>query len=246
MAERERLDQVLVTRGFFETRARAQMAIEAGLVTVDGLAARKASQAVLASAVLTAEQPHPYVSRGGVKLAAALDHFSIDPAGAICLDIGASTGGFSDCLLQRGAALVVAVDVGTAQLHARLKGHPRMISLEQTDIRQVALAEAQRPALVVVDVSFIGLRDVLPAATALAAANAQLIALIKPQFEAGKKALKKGILRDESLYPQVIADIELALTGLGWSVRDTIASPIDGGDGNREFLVAAARSSDVL
>ncbi len=241
-AQRERLDQALVARGFFETRARAQAAIEAGLVTVGGVVARKASQGVDAGAPITAEAPHPYVSRGGVKLAAALDHFRISPAGRRCLDIGASTGGFTDCLLQRGAAHVAAVDVGSGQLHPKMRADPRILSLEETDIRRVDPLAIGKPAcLVVIDVSFIGLREVLPHATRLAAADAQLIALIKPQFETVRSALKKGILRDETLRRDIVDAITSAVAALGWTILGVMPSPIAGGDGNAEFLLAAFR-----
>jgi 23S rRNA (cytidine1920-2'-O)/16S rRNA (cytidine1409-2'-O)-methyltransferase len=234
-----RLDQALVARGLFETRARAQAAIAARLVRVDGVAARKASQIVLPNAVLAAESPYPYVSRGGVKLAAALDHFGIDPAGSACLDIGASTGGFTDCLLQRGASHVLAVDVGTDQLHAALRKDPRVTSLEQTDIRAL---KAERPVdIVVIDVSFISLADVLPEAGRFAKPDAKLVALIKPQFEAGRKALKKGVVRDAAVHAAVVVKAREAAEACGWHVLGVMPSPIEGGDGNREFLLAAQR-----
>ncbi len=237
----KRLDQALVERGFFETRARAQAAIEAGLVTVDGAAARKASQGVADSAVLTAEAPHPYVSRGGVKLAAALDHFGIDPAGMRALDIGASTGGFTDCLLQRGAAHVLAVDVGTAQLHHSLNGHPRITSLEGMDIRALPADAAKGVALITADVSFISLSAILPEAWRLSVDGALLIALIKPQFEAERSALKKGILRDEARQQAIVQRMTAEAEAIGWRTLGVIPSPIMGGDGNREFLLAARR-----
>jgi 23S rRNA (cytidine1920-2'-O)/16S rRNA (cytidine1409-2'-O)-methyltransferase len=242
MAAKDRLDQALVARGFFDTRARAQAAIEADLVTIDGALARKASQMVSAHAVLMAEAAHPYVSRGGVKLARALDHFHVEPKGRHCLDIGASTGGFSDCLLRRGAACVTAVDVGTAQLHASLKGHPRLVSIEQQDIRALAadhLPEA--PSLVVMDVSFISLTEVLPAATALAAKEAQVIALVKPQFELARTHLKKGIVREEALRIEALNKVSEAASAQGWQLLGSITSPITGGDGNVEFLLALQR-----
>jgi 23S rRNA (cytidine1920-2'-O)/16S rRNA (cytidine1409-2'-O)-methyltransferase len=242
MALKERLDHALVARGFFPTRARAQAAIEVGLVTVDGEPARKASQMVEASAGLTAEAPHPYVSRGGVKLAKALDHFNIDPTGLHCLDIGASTGGFSDCLLRRGAAFVTAVDVGTAQLHAALKGHPRLASFEQKDIRAFAPEQfVQAPALVVIDVSFISLKEILPAATALAAQTALMVVLVKPQFELARSSLKKGIVRDEVLRKAALDKACEAAQAIGWRLLGSTLSPITGGDGNVEFLVALQR-----
>ncbi|MGN6096723.1 MAG: TlyA family RNA methyltransferase [Bosea sp. (in: a-proteobacteria)] len=239
---KSRADQVLVERGFFESRARAQAAIAAGLVTANGVAVRKASEMVARSAALTAEAPHPYVSRGGLKLEAALDVFGFDPKGRVCLDVGSSTGGFTDLLLQRGARHVIAVDVGRDQLHASLRGDPRVSSFEGQDIRLLA-AEAlpERPVLAAIDVSFISLKLVLPAVAALLAPQAGIAALIKPQFEAGRAALKKGIVRDEAVQKQVCDEIVLLLGELGFRVAGPIPSPIEGGDGNREFLAGARR-----
>ncbi len=239
---KKRADQLLVERGFFESRARAQAAITAGLVTADGRPVRKASDSLAPDAVLVASAPHPYVSRGGLKLAAALDAFGIDPAGLSCLDIGASTGGFTDVLLRRGAAHVHAVDVGRDQLHASLRGDARVTSREGCDIRSLDRdALSPQPVLAVTDVSFISLRLVLPAAAGLLAAQATLVALIKPQFEAGRAALKKGVVRDKAVHEQVCADIVALIVGLGFAVSGPIASPIEGGDGNHEFLVAGRR-----
>lgn len=239
---KSRADQLLVERGFFESRARAQAAIAAGLVTANGVAVRKASEMVARSAALTAEAPHPYVSRGGLKLEAALDVFGFDPKGCVCLDVGSSTGGFTDLLLQRGARHVIAVDVGRDQLHASLRGDPRVSSFEGQDIRLLA-AEAlpERPVLAAIDVSFISLKLVLPAVAALLAPQAGIAALIKPQFEAGRAALKKGIVRDEAVQKQVCDEIVLLLGELGFRVAGPIPSPIEGGDGNREFLAGARR-----
>jgi 23S rRNA (cytidine1920-2'-O)/16S rRNA (cytidine1409-2'-O)-methyltransferase len=239
---RVRVDLLLVERGLVESRARAQAAIAAGLVTADGTVLRKASETVPDTAAITAEAPHPYVSRGGVKLAAALDAFGFDPAGQACLDVGASTGGFSDVLLRRGAAHVHAVDVGQSQLHDSLRGHPRLTSLEQQDIRTLDPALMQvRPVLAVIDVSFISLKLVLPAVASLLAPAAGLLALIKPQFEARRSALKKGVLRDAALQAQICEEIAALAGELGFTVRGTIPSPIEGGDGNREFLIGATR-----
>jgi len=240
---RNRADMVLVARGLFESRTRAQAAIAAGLVSADGITVRKASETIAADAVIEASAPHPYVSRGGLKLAAALDHFGLSPAGLDCLDCGASTGGFSDVLLRRGAASVLAVDTGRAQFHADLVGDSRVTLLEGTDIR--ALDEAHlacRPAFITCDVSFISLALVLPALTRLAAPSAELVALIKPQFEVGRAAIGKGgIVRDASAVADALARIEAALAGLGWQARGLIDSPIAGGDGNAEFLIVAHR-----
>ncbi|RDJ20466.1 TlyA family RNA methyltransferase [Bosea caraganae] len=237
---KSRADQLLVERGLFESRARAQAAIAAGLVSANGAVVRKASEMLAGNAKIIAEAPHPYVSRGGLKLAAALDAFGFDPAGRTCIDIGASTGGFTDVLLKRGAAHVYAVDVGRDQLHASLRANRRVTSLEAQDIRTLALAEA--PALAAIDVSFISLKLVLPAAARLLAPEAVIAALIKPQFEAGRAALKKGVVRDEAVHERVCAEIVETLAGLGFSVSGPIPSPIEGGDGNREFLIGGLRS----
>lgn len=243
MLMKSRADQLLVERGFFESRARAQAAIAAGLVTANGIAIRKASEMVARDAALTAQAPHPYVSRGGLKLADALDVFGFDPAGRVCLDVGASTGGFTDVLLKRGAASVVAVDVGRDQLHASLRQHPRVRSLEGQDVRTLSPSDlAQPPSLAAIDVSFISLKLVLPAVAALLAPEARIAALIKPQFEAGRAALKKGVVRDEAIHARVCDEIVAVLQGLGFTVEGPVPSPIEGGDGNREFLVGAQRA----
>jgi 23S rRNA (cytidine1920-2'-O)/16S rRNA (cytidine1409-2'-O)-methyltransferase len=233
MATRQRIDLLLVDRGLFESRAKAQAAIEAGLVSAGGKPVRKASEEIASPA-------HPYVSRGGVKLAAALDQFGFDPRGRVCLDVGASTGGFTQVLLERGAAKVYAVDVGHGQLHASLRARPEVICLEDTDIRKLSPTTlGALPDLVAIDVSFISLKLVLPAAVALAKAPAQLLALIKPQFEAGRAALKRGIVRDTAIHAAVCDDISAFLTALGWRVIGIVPSPITGGDGNAEFLLGA-------
>ena len=171
---------------------------------------------------------------------AALDHFGFDPKDRVCLDVGASTGGFTQVLLERGATQVYAVDVGRGQLHESLRARPEVVSLEATDIRNVAPNHFdQKPDLVTVDVSFISLKQVLPAALAMAQPSAQLVALIKPQFEAGRDALKKGIVRDEAVRQAVCDDIAAFVTSLGWHIAGIIPSPIAGGDGNIEFLLGA-------
>jgi 23S rRNA (cytidine1920-2'-O)/16S rRNA (cytidine1409-2'-O)-methyltransferase len=178
-----------------------------------------------------------------VKLATALEHFGFDPSGCVCLDVGASTGGFTEALLARGARRVYAVDVGRGQLHERLRARPEVLSLEATDIRDLKSTQLPEPPdFVTVDVSFISLKLVLPAALALTRGPARLIALIKPQFEAGRGALKKGIVRDAAVQAAVCDDIAALVTSLGWSVAGIIPSPIAGGDGNREFLIAASLS----
>ena len=236
-----RADRLLVERGLFESRAKAQAAIAAGLVTADDAPVAKASDEVAADARLRAEPAYPFVSRGGVKLTAALDHFGFDPAGRVGLDVGASTGGFTDVLLGRGSRRVYAVDVGHGQLHARLRARSDVISFESTDIRGFApCLLPEPPNLVVVDVSFISLKLVLPAALALANPPAQLVALIKPQFEAGRGRTKKGIVRDPQFHAAVCDNIAAFVTSLGWTVAGIIPSPLLGGDGNREFFIGAA------
>ena len=188
---RKRADMLLVERGLFESRARARAAIEAGHVTANDKPVLKASEGIAADAVLQAEPAHPYVSRGGVKLAGALEQYPLEIEDHVCLDVGASTGGFTEVLLANGASLVFAIDVGRNQLHPSLRGHPRLVSMEQTDIRKLEGKRLpQRPDIVVIDVSFISLKAVLPVALSLAAAPMHLLALIKPQFEAAAKAFQ--------------------------------------------------------
>ena len=242
MAKRKRADVVLVERGLFESRARAQAAIAAGRVAADGTLVRKAADEIAEDAALSAQPEHPFVSRGALKLAAALDHFGFDPAGRVCLDVGASTGGFTEVLLARGARRVYAVDVGRGQLHPMLRRHPALVSFEQTDIRALDPARLDElPDLAVVDVSFISLKLVLPALDRLLARPAQLVALIKPQFEAGRGKAKKGVVRDGAIHAAVCADIAASAGSLGWAAAGVIPSPIAGGEGNREFLLGARR-----
>jgi 23S rRNA (cytidine1920-2'-O)/16S rRNA (cytidine1409-2'-O)-methyltransferase len=242
MTIRQRADRLLVERGLFESRARAQAAIAAGRVTADGLQVRKASEAIATTAAIEATSEHPYVSRGGLKLAAALDTFSLDVAGRVCLDVGASTGGFAEVLVLRGARRVYAVDVGREQLHPSLRGRNEIVSMEATDIR--ALDPARLPDLpdvAAIDVSFISLKLVLPAVGRLLGRRASLVALIKPQFEARRRAIKKGIVRDPAVHQAVCDDIAVFLATQGWRVGAPVPSPILGGEGNREFFVEAAR-----
>jgi 23S rRNA (cytidine1920-2'-O)/16S rRNA (cytidine1409-2'-O)-methyltransferase len=237
---RRRLDLLLVERGLFGTRAAAQAAIAAGHVTVDGVVASKASAATQSDAILSATPAHPYVSRGGLKLAAALDQAGIDVKGRVCLDVGASTGGFTDVLLRRGAARIYAVDVGHDQLHASLRRHPEVVSLEGTDIRSLRPERFDpRPDLAVIDVSFISLALVLPQTLAVAARPCDLIALIKPQFELKRSDLKKGIVRDPQLRAAACEKITGFLKGSGCEIRALLPSPVTGGDGNVEFLIVA-------
>ena len=242
MTPRERADRLLVARGLFESRAKAQAAIAAGLVTADDRPVRKASDELPLDARIEAAAAFPWVSRGGVKLAHALDALAVDPGGKTCLDVGASTGGFTEVLLARGARRVIAVDVGRDQLHPRLRDRPEVISLEETDIRMLDPARlAAAPGLVVIDVSFISLKLVVPAATALAAPRAELVALVKPQFEAPRRHRKRGVVREPAVHAAVCADIEALVAARGWSLIATLPSPIEGGDGNREFFIGARR-----
>jgi len=242
MTARERADRLLVARGLFESRARAQAAIAAGLVTADGVPVRKASEAISSAAVIAAEPEHPYVSRGGVKLAAALEHFHLDVTGRICLDVGASTGGFAEVLVLRGARRVYAIDVGRDQLHPRLRGRDDIVSMEEADIRTLDPARlAEQPDFATVDVSFISLKLVIPAIGKFLKPRATLLALIKPQFEAGRRDIKKGIVRDPDVHTAVCNDIGAFLTALGWHVGGVAPSAIPGGDGNREFFIEAQR-----
>ena len=242
MTRHIRADLLLVERGLFESRSKAQAAIAAGLVTADGKTVTKPSAGIPADAVLQAQAPHPFVSRGGVKLAAALDHFGFDPSGHVCLDVGTSTGGFTDVLLARGARHVYAIDVGRDQLHARLRARPDVTSMESTDIRSLsATAFPEPPTIAVIDVSFISLRLVLPAVHRLLQVPAMLVALIKPQFEAGRSRVKKGVVRDPEIHAAVCDDITKMVIELGWTVTGLLPSPITGGEGNREFLLGATR-----
>jgi 23S rRNA (cytidine1920-2'-O)/16S rRNA (cytidine1409-2'-O)-methyltransferase len=246
MARGKRADLLLVERGLVETRSRAQALIMAGLVHSDTKRIDKAGQTLAEDAPLTVKsKDHPWVSRGGVKLAAGLDKFAVDPTGMTCLDVGASTGGFTDVLLNRGAARVHAVDVGHGQLAWSLRTDDRVVVLERTNARHLTAELIEDPIdLVVCDASFISLKLVLPAALNLAKPGARLIALIKPQFEVGREGVGKGgIVRDEALRTAVCCDIEAWLEGLpDWQCLGIIPSPIAGMDGNVEFLIAGART----
>ena len=238
-----RLDQLLVQRGLAESRTKAQALILAGKVFSGGTRLDKPGHHVAQDLELDVRRPdHPWVSRGGIKLAHGLDRFAIEVAGTTAIDIGASTGGFTDVLLSRGAAKVYAVDVGRGQLAWRLREDPRVVVLEGVNARHLTREHVPEPAeLLVADASFIGLETVLPAAIALTAPEARLIALIKPQFEVGKGRVGKGgIVRDPALHRAVCVRISAWLAGLdGWTVLGTTESPITGTDGNVEFLIAA-------
>ena len=237
---RIRADLLLVARGLFESRAKAQAAIEAGLVTANDAAVRKASEEIPVDAQLQATAAHPYVSRGGVKLAAGLDHFGFDPRGRVCLDIGASTGGFTQVLLERGARRVYAVDVGHGQLDARLRENAQVVAHEGLDARRLHAGLFDTPPRALVcDVSFISLRLILPHVLPLAAADAWLVALIKPQFEAGRENIVKGAVKDPAVHADVCEAVRLCAEKLGWRSLSVIPSPIPGGDGAKEFLLGA-------
>ncbi|HVY84512.1 MAG TPA: TlyA family RNA methyltransferase [Caulobacterales bacterium] len=238
-----RADLLLVARGLAASRAQARAAIEAGGVSANGAAVRKASDMIDEGAALDFTPAHPWVSRGGVKLAHALDAFGVDPAGRTCLDIGASTGGFTDVLLSRGAARVYAIDVGSGQLHPRVASDPRVVAREATDARMLTRADLpEPPSLIVCDVSFIGAAKALATPLALAAPAADLIVLVKPQFEAGPGRVKGGVLDvDEA---RSIAAVAIAqLDGLqGFRLVSSVESPIRGGEGNLEMLAYFRRA----
>jgi len=244
MTDKRRLDQLLVERGLAPTRAKAQALILAGTVFSGERRLDKPGATLGADAPLEVRgKDHPWVSRGGVKLAHALDHFKVDPRDLVALDIGASTGGFTDVLLQRGAAPVYAVDVGFGQFAWSLRNDPRVVLLERTNARHLTRAQVPEPVdLVVCDASFIGLEIVLPAALALAKPRARLVALIKPQFEVGPDRVGKGgVVRDPALHREVCDRIAAWLAAQAWRVRGIVESPIRGPEGNVEFLVAAER-----
>ena len=239
---RKRADIVLVERGLFESRARARAAIEAGLVIADDKPVSKPSDNIATDAVLQAQPAHPFVSRGGVKLSGALEQYPIEIEGHVCLDVGASTGGFTEVLLANGADLVFSIDVGREQLHPSLRGHSRIVSMEETDIRNFEGKRLPaRPDIVVIDVSFISLKAVLPVALSLAAAPMHLLALIKPQFEAARKHSKRGIIRNPMVHQEICDDIAAFAAELGCTDIKVFPSPITGGDGNIEFFLGARR-----
>jgi 23S rRNA (cytidine1920-2'-O)/16S rRNA (cytidine1409-2'-O)-methyltransferase len=241
---KKRLDQILVDRGLAESRAKAQALVLAGLVYAGEKRLDKPGTPTPEElAIEVRGQPHPWVSRGGVKLAHALSHFALDPKDAIAIDVGASTGGFTDVLLANGAARVYAVDVGQGQLAWKLRTDPRVVVLEKTNARRLSAAEIPEPAgMVVCDASFIGLETVLPAALALLEIGGTLVALIKPQFVVGPARVGKGgVVRDAALHEEVCARIATWLPTLGFDVLGIEPSPILGPEGNREFLVVARK-----
>ncbi len=241
-----RLDQLLVDRGLVESKSRAQALIMAGLVYSGEKRLDKPGLSLAEDTEIDVRgQDHPWVSRGGLKLAKAIESFPIDPAGKIAIDVGASTGGFTDVLIQNAAAKVYAVDVGQGQLAWKLRQDPRVVVLEKTNARHLTAEQIPDPIdLVVCDASFIGLEIVLPAALALTKPQAWLAALIKPQFEVGKGRVGKGgVVREPELHKEVCDRIEAWVGGLpGWTVRGIVESPIKGPEGNIEFLIAAEKS----
>lgn len=237
--ERERLDVLLVRRGLAPSRAQAQALILAGKIRVDGVLVDKpATQVALGSHIQVLAAPK-YVSRGGEKLEAALRAFSLDPHGKICLDIGASTGGFTDCLLQHGAAKVYAIDVGRGQLHWKLRQDPRVVVKEGLNARYLRFEDLGEEAdLVTIDVSFISLRLIFPRLPGMVRPTGAVVALVKPQFEAGREKVKGGVVRDPRTHREVLENlIEFVHCGLGWSVMDCVPSPLLGPAGNREFFL---------
>ena len=239
----QRADVFLVEHGYARTRAEAQEAIEAGKVFDGGRRVIKPSQHLNETSRIKYERAHSFVSRGALKLAGALKHFDLSPHGLVCLDLGASTGGFSEVLLMHGAKKIFAVDVGYGQLDPKIANDPRVVSIERTNARGMKpLPEA--PQAIVADLSFISLKLALPPALAMAASGAWLIALVKPQFEAGRENVGNGgIVRDKAVQNAVLCDITTWLPkNSGWSVIGSIDSPVKGGDGNREFLIAARKS----
>ena len=235
----------MVARGLVESRARAEAAIDAGGVTVDGAPARAASQGVGQDAVVVVVEAHNWVGRAALKLDHALTLWPVAVEGRVVLDVGASTGGFTEVCLDRGAAKVFAVDVGFGQMHPKVAADPRVINLERTDARELTpeIIHAA-PALIVCDASFIGLSKVLPAALQLAAPDADLITLVKPQFEGAgpKDAGKKGVVKDPEAHAAAVEGVRDWLESVGWSVQETAESPITGGDGNLEVLMWARRT----
>lgn len=241
-----RADQLLVEQGHADSRARAQALILAGLVFVGDRKVDKAGQQLPAETVLTLKgRDHPWVSRGGLKLDHALAELGWDVTGAVAIDVGSSTGGFTDVLLTHGAARVYAVDSGTNQLAWKLRQDPRVVVLEQTSARILTPAHIPEPVdLIVCDASFISLAKVLPVPLGFAKAGARLIALIKPQFEAERHEIgKKGVVRDAAVHERVCAEVQDWLASIGWHVEALMTSPITGPEGNVEFLVAATNTA---
>ena len=246
---KERLDKLLVQRGLAPTREKAQAYILAGQVRVNDNPADKAGTRVDAEAqIAVTGKDHPYVSRGGVKLEAALDAFALDPAGLVCMDIGASTGGFTHCLLEQGAVKVYAVDVGQGQLDAKLRADGRVVVMEKTNARNLPVDSfPESPELATVDVSFISLEKVLPSVFGVLTLKGEAVVLVKPQFEVGKGQVGKGgVVRDGSHHRAVIARVARFAVLHGWHVRGVTASPLKGPKGNREFFLLLTKTGRTL
>lgn len=240
---RQRIDQLLVEKGIFATRSLARAAVEAGLVRADGAVVDKPSRQVDDTAMLVAEAPFATVSRAGEKLRTGLAASGDDVAGLIALDLGASTGGFTDLLLQQGAKRVYAVDVGHGQLHPKLVADDRVVNLEGLDARAINASHVPEMVDILVgDLSFIGLAKAIPAGLERLKPAGRMIVLIKPQFEAGPGAGKHGVIRDPAVHEQVIASVSIAISALGVEVQTVVPSPIEGGDGNREFLLIGRKA----
>lgn len=237
--ESERIDLLLVAKGLAESRSKAQALIMAGQVSVDGKVVDKPGTRVATTATLTVAAGLPYVSRGGLKLRRALDVFPVTVAGRICLDAGASTGGFTDCLLQAGAKLVIAVDVGYGQLAWKLRQDPRVVVMEKTNVRYLTLEQLPaQPSLLTADLSFISIGKVLPVFTGLLPADGELIALVKPQFEAGRSQVgRKGVVRSPSVHREVLENVIAMGREAGLSCAGLTYSPVLGPEGNIEFLI---------
>jgi 23S rRNA (cytidine1920-2'-O)/16S rRNA (cytidine1409-2'-O)-methyltransferase len=242
--EGKRADLFLVERGYAASRTEARRAIEAGSVRINGVQLMKPAQLVPEDGEVKYSPPHTYVSRGALKLAAALDAFRFSSTGVVCLDIGASTGGFTQLLRERGARRVYAIDVGHGQLHPSLRDDPRIVLIEGCNARDLTPGLIAEPIdAVVADVSFISLKLALPPALKLARNGAWLVALVKPQFEVGRARIGKGgIVRDAGVREAAVADIAGWLSVLGWTIEGMLESPIPGGSGNREFLLAARKT----
>lgn len=237
-----RLDRLLMERGLAETRSKALGLLMSGSITVNGTVITKPGTAVPDEAVIAVKQAMPYVSRGGLKLAAALDAFGIVPAGKVAIDCGASTGGFTDCMLQRGAARVYALDVGHGQLHYRLRDDPRVVNIEGLNIRTLDPAAIPEACdLATFDCSFISLKLVVPPVLPVLKPEARIVALVKPQFEAGRERVRKGIVKDATVITEVLADMEAFMHGIGLAVQGVIPSPIKGAKGNQEYLMHIIR-----
>ena len=243
----ERADVFLVSHGFAASRTEAQAAIKAGGVEADGQKITKAAQKLSDGMRISYEPAHPYVSRGGVKLAAALDHFHLSPEGRVCLDIGASTGGFTQVLLERGPARVYAVDVGHGQLHRKIASDPRVTRIDGLNARDLSPAHIpEPPRAIAADVSFISLKLALAPALQLAASDAWAVLLVKPQFELGPRGVSRsGLVRDDSLRESALQNVTAWVKAQGWQVLGSIESPIAGGEGNREYLLAAQRAEGL-